>query len=89
MGDVVDLPVEPVVFLKPSTALIPDGGTVILPHQSNDVHHDLELVVGIGEGGRHIAETEALNHAAGYALGLDPTPRARQGIRSGLRTVNC
>jgi len=80
MGDVVDLPVEPVVFLKPSTALIPDGGTVILPSQSNDVHHELELVVVIGEDGRHIAESEALNHVAGYALGLDLTARDLQAI---------
>ena len=80
MGDVADLPVEPVVFLKPSTALIPSGGTVILPSQSNEVHHELELVVVIGEGGRHIPETEALNHVAGYALGLDVTARDLQAI---------
>ena len=78
MGDVADLPAEPVVFLKPSTALIPDGGTVVLPRQSNDVHHELELVVVLGEGGRHIAESEALNHVAAYALGLDLTARDLQ-----------
>lgn len=78
MGDVADLPTEPVVFLKPSTALIPSGGTVILPSQSNEVHHELELVVVIGEGGRHIPETEALNHVVAYALGLDLTARDLQ-----------
>ena len=78
MGDVADLPTEPVVFLKPSTALIPSAGTVVLPHQSNDVHHELELVAVIGEGGRHIAESEALNHVAAYALGLDLTARDLQ-----------
>ena len=78
MDDVADLPTEPVVFLKPSTALIPSGGTVILPSQSTEVHHELELVVVIGEGGRHIPETEALNHVAAYALGLDLTARDLQ-----------
>ena len=75
MGDVADLPSEPVVFLKPSTALVPDGGTVVLPRQSNDVHHELELVVVIGKEGRHIPEADALDHVAGYALGIDFTAR--------------
>lgn len=78
MGDVSDLPTEPLTFLKPSTALIPSGGTVILPRQSNDVHHELELVVVIGEGGKHISEEDALNHVAGYALGIDVTARDLQ-----------
>ena len=78
MGDVADLPTEPVVFLKPSTALIPDGGTIVLPRRSDDVHHELELVVVIGEGGKHIAELDALDHVAAYALGLDLTARDLQ-----------
>ena len=81
MGDVADLPVEPVVFLKPSTALIPSGGTVILPSQSNEVHHELELVVVIGEGGRHIPETEALNHEAGHALLVGDFPDRQAGCQ--------
>ncbi|NNF59616.1 MAG: fumarylacetoacetate hydrolase family protein [Rhodothermaceae bacterium] len=78
MGDVADLPAEPVVFLKPSTALLPSGGTVALPRQSADVHHELELVAVIGTGGRHIAEADALGHVAAYALGLDLTARDLQ-----------
>lgn len=75
MGDVADLPTEPVVFLKPSTALVPSGGTVEIPSQSNDVHHELELVVVIGGRGKHIPEEQALDHVAGYALGVDFTAR--------------
>lgn len=78
MGDVAEPPAEPVVFLKPTTALVPDGGEVVLPRQSNDVHHELELVAVVGEGGRHVAEADALGHVAAYALGLDLTARDLQ-----------
>lgn len=70
-----DVPTTPMVFLKPSTALVPDGGVVRLPPQSSDVHHEVELVVAIGTGGKDIAEAEALRHIAGYAVGLDMTAR--------------
>jgi 2-keto-4-pentenoate hydratase/2-oxohepta-3-ene-1,7-dioic acid hydratase in catechol pathway len=69
---------DPVVFLKPTTALVADGGEIVLPRQSHDVHHELELVAVIGTGGRHIAETDALGHVAAYALGLDLTARDLQ-----------
>jgi 2-keto-4-pentenoate hydratase/2-oxohepta-3-ene-1,7-dioic acid hydratase in catechol pathway len=78
MGDVEAPPAEPVVFLKPSTALVATGGEVVLPRQSADVHHELELVAVIGTGGRHIAEADALAHVAAYALGLDLTARDLQ-----------
>ena len=78
MGDVADLPEEPVVFLKPSTALVASGGAVVLPRQSDDVHHEVELVVVIGRAGKHIAEADALHHVAAYALGLDLTARDLQ-----------
>ena len=78
MGDVAAPPAEPVVFLKPSTALLADGGTVVLPRQSQDVHHELELVAVVGTAGRHIAEGDALAHVGGYALGLDLTARDLQ-----------
>ena len=70
-----DVPTQPMVFLKPSTALIPDGGEIVLPPQSQEVHHELELVAVIGTGGKDIAEADALDHVAAYALGLDLTAR--------------
>ena len=76
MGDVSDA--EPVVFLKPTTALVADGGEVVLPRQSQDVHHELELVAVVGEGGRDVPEADALGHVAAYALGLDLTARDLQ-----------
>ena len=73
-----EVPDEPMVFLKPSTALIGDGGTVVLPPQSDEVHHEVEVVAVIGTAGKNIAEDEALDHVAGYAAGLDMTARDLQ-----------
>lgn len=70
-----DLPGEPLVFLKPPSARIATGGIVVLPRQSREVHHEVELVARIGTGGRHIEEEDALDHVDAYALGLDLTAR--------------
>lgn len=75
MGDVKELPAEPVVFLKPATALVKTGGEIAIPEQSNDVHHEVEIVAVIGRGGKNIPEEKALDHVAAYALGLDMTAR--------------
>ena len=66
---------DPVVFIKPASSLVANGGTVVLPRQSSDVHHELELVAVIGAEGKDIVEAQALNHVAAYALGLDLTAR--------------
>lgn len=73
-----EVPDEPMVFLKPSTALVRDEGTVVLPPQSEEVHHEVELVAVIGPGGKNIAEADALGHVTGYAAGLDMTARDLQ-----------
>lgn len=70
-----DVPDVPMVFLKPTTALVGNGGAVVLPAASQDVHHEVELVVLIGTKGKAIAEADALRHVAGYAVGLDMTAR--------------
>ncbi len=70
-----DVPTEPVVFLKPATAIVHSGGTVEIPPISNDVHHEVELVVVIGKRGRQIPRSSAFEHVAGYAVGLDMTLR--------------
>ena len=72
------VPKSPVVFLKPSTAIVRTQGTVVLPAMTSDVHHEVELVVVIGPGGRNIKESEALDHAMAYAVGLDMTARDLQ-----------
>jgi 2-keto-4-pentenoate hydratase/2-oxohepta-3-ene-1,7-dioic acid hydratase in catechol pathway len=73
-----DVPDQPMVFLKPSTAVVRSGGTVRLPPQSQDVHHEIELVAVVGKGGRRIPREDALSHVAAYAVGLDMTARDLQ-----------
>ncbi len=70
-----EVPVTPVVFLKPPTALLSTGSTVILPPFSRELHHEVELVVMIGRGGKDISRSDAAAHIAGYAVGLDMTLR--------------
>lgn len=70
-----EVPDQPMVFLKPASSIIYDGDSVILPGQSKEVHHEVELVVAIGKGGKNISEADALNHVAGYGIGIDITAR--------------
>lgn len=69
---------EPVVFLKPVTSIIFDGETIVLPKKSREVHHEVELVVAIGEQGKNIPKNEAHNIIAGYGIGIDVTARDLQ-----------
>jgi uncharacterized protein (TIGR00369 family) len=71
-------PVPPVLFFKPPSALVHDGGTVTLPTGLGQVHHEVELVVVIGRAGRAISEDIALEHVLGYAVGVDLTLRDLQ-----------
>ena len=65
----------PVLFLKPATAIVHDGGTVRIPTGMGACHHEVELVVVIGRDGLAIPESRALDHVLGYAVGLDMTLR--------------
>jgi len=76
MGNAPTVP--PVLFLKPPSALVHDGGVVTLPTGMGSVHHEVELVVVIGYAGRAIAEDAAMDHVLGYAVGLDLTLRDLQ-----------
>lgn len=73
-----DVPEEPMIFLKPSSSLVDEKGSIVIPAMSADVHHEVELVVLIGKKGRHIPEQEAMSYVAGYAVGLDMTARDLQ-----------
>ncbi|HWH73869.1 MAG TPA: fumarylacetoacetate hydrolase family protein [Methylibium sp.] len=72
----------PFFFLKPGDALLPveSGvtGAMSYPSLTQDLHHEVELVVAIGRGGRDIAAAQALEHVWGYAVGLDMTRRDLQ-----------
>lgn len=70
-----EAPAQPVIFTKPRTALVHNGGTVVIPHISNNVHHELELVVVVGQRMKDVSEAEAMQGVLGYAVGLDMTLR--------------
>jgi len=65
----------PEFFLKPASAIIENGGTIILPKESIDVHHEVELAVVIGKTGRNIQRGVAMEHVFGYAVLIDVTAR--------------
>jgi len=73
----------PFFFMKPADAVLPVAhgttGEMPYPGMTSDLHHEIELVVAIGKGGRNIAAAEALQHVWGYAVGLDMTRRDLQG----------
>lgn len=73
----------PVYFLKPADSVVPGGGSVRYPPRTNDLHHEVELVAAIQEGGRDIAPEEALSHVLGYAVGIDLTRRDHQAAAKG------
>ena len=72
----------PFFFMKPADAVLPvdEGQTGVLdyPSLTASLHHEIELVVAIGRGGRDIAVAEAAQHIWGYAIGLDMTRRDLQ-----------
>lgn len=73
----------PFFFLKPADAIVavPQGetGSLEYPSLTKDLHHEIELVVAIGTGGRNIKAADAQKHIYGYAVGLDMTRRDLQG----------
>jgi acylpyruvate hydrolase len=70
-----EVPRSPMVFLKPPTALLADGGVVICPAFSENLHYEVEMVVVIGEDCQNVPDSEARSVIAGYAVGLDMTLR--------------
>jgi fumarylpyruvate hydrolase len=73
----------PFFFLKPTDAIVvaEAGQTATIPYPSltKNLHHEIELVVAIGTGGKNIAAADAARHIFGYAVGLDMTRRDLQG----------
>lgn len=72
------LPEQPMVFLKPASSLIGTGQDILLPKMSQDIHHEVELVVLIGTKAKNVSTGHALDYVAGYAVGLDMTARDLQ-----------
>jgi fumarylpyruvate hydrolase len=73
---------EPFFFMKPADSLVvcgPEGGRIAYPPKTTDLHHEIELVVALGEAGRDIAPGDAERLVFGYAVGIDLTRRDLQG----------
>jgi len=69
----------PFFFMKPANAIVANGATIPYPAVTKDLHHEIELVVAIGKGGKNIPVEKALDHVWGYGVGLDMTRRDLQG----------
>lgn len=72
----------PFFFMKPADAVVPvaegSTGSIEYPPLTTNFHHEIELVVAIGKGGRNIKAADAAAHIWGYAVGLDMTRRDLQ-----------
>jgi fumarylpyruvate hydrolase len=73
----------PFFFMKPADAVVvveaDQTGTMAYPTLTSNLHHEIELVVAIGTGGKNIKAADAMKHIFGYAVGLDMTRRDLQG----------
>jgi len=69
----------PFFFQKNPGNLVPDAATFPYPPLSQDVHHEVELMVALDQGGENIAVDQALDHVFGYGVALDMTRRDLQG----------
>ena len=71
---------EPLLFLKPASAVIFDGESIIIPKMSNCLHHEVELGVVIGKKCKNVPQKNAMNYVLGYLLALDITARNIQSV---------
>ena len=76
-----EVPDQPVLFIKPSTSIILNGGKIHIPAGSQDCHHELELAVLIGKTATKVSEQEAMACVAGYGIGIDLTLRDIQSVQ--------
>ena len=70
----------PFFFQKPADAVVASGSVLNFPVQTSNLHHEIELAVCLGRGGRDIPVEHALDQVFGYALALDMTRRDLQSI---------
>ena len=82
----VDLPSEPLVFMKATSALTGPFDNVIQPRNGHKLDYESELVVVIGRKAQYIGEDEVFDHIAGFTVGHDVSERAFQRERGGQFT---
>lgn len=77
LGNTVETP-EPVIFMKPDSAILKDGKPFFIPDFSNEIHYETELVVRINRLGKNIAERFANRYYDAVTVGIDFTARDLQ-----------
>ena len=82
----MDLPKEPILFMKATSAICGPNDTVRLPRGSEKSDWEVELAVVIGKPAKYVSEAEALDHVAGYCVANDVSERAFQTERGGQWT---
>ena len=78
-----EIPENPVIFMKPDTAVLKKGSDFYIPEISDDVHYELEVVLKISKGGKYIQKKNASKHYDEIALGIDFTARDLQSQLKG------
>jgi fumarylpyruvate hydrolase len=68
----------PFFFAKPADAVVASGSTIRYARATQNLHHEIELVIAIGKGGADLSSGTALDHVYGYATGIDLTRRDLQ-----------
>ena len=71
-------PDEPVIFIKPDTAIVPKQFPFVIPEFSNDIHHEIELIVKISKVGKYIDKKFAHKYYEEISVGIDFTARDLQ-----------
>ena len=70
-----DVPEEPVIFMKPKSALLQANTPFYYPEFTNELHYEAEIVLRVCKNGRHILERQAAKYYDSYSLGIDFTAR--------------
>ena len=70
-----EVPDQPVLFMKPASSVIGEGGKIVIPPYSQDCHHEVELALLIGRTIKGISAADALSAVAGYGVAIDLTLR--------------
>ncbi|KAM7258836.1 hypothetical protein ACFE04_014577 [Oxalis oulophora] len=72
------IPKEPVLFLKPTSSYLENGGTIQVPHPYESLDFEVELALVIGQKARDVSEKSAMDYVGGYGVALDMTAREIQ-----------
>ncbi|PRQ39260.1 putative acylpyruvate hydrolase [Rosa chinensis] len=72
------VPKEPVLFLKPTSSYLENGGTIEIPHPLQSLDYEVELAVIISKKARDVPQAKSMDYVGGYALALDMTAREIQ-----------